>query len=495
MTFLIPGSVQIYAGGRGLGRFARRVWGVLVLLAIVAAGLFFFARGALVAVAGTGWVLTTTKYLVWGLGFGWAILFLDATRLAYRRTMSSGSRLAMTIVTLLLVASLALASFVVGNGFGAAGKLFGQVFRGGGDSRAEGGRLNVLLLGSDAGKGRIGVRPDSITVASIDADTGRTVLFSLPRNMEDVPFPESSPLHELYPDGYGCESHECMLNAIYQLGVEHSDLFPEDVDPGLTAVRDAVSEILGLKINYYGLIDMQGFRSLIDAVGGIRLDIAKRVPIGGGSTRVSGYIEPGKNVKLDGYHALWFARSRHGSSDYERMMRQKCVMSAMLKQLDPVTVATKFNALADAGGEIAQTDVGSRDLNRLLKLAKDAKSLPIKSVSFSPEVPCQRPFPHRSGSMKKSPEPVRRRPPRANRLPRHNLVRKRPKRGILHPRPTTWPKCAASRERSPNEPNNAADQRDHAGSKRRNPPARRDRRNCQSGLSGPDRDYSRDRAE
>ncbi len=58
-------------------------------------------------------------------------------------------------------------------------------------------RVNVLLLGSDAGDDRIGVRTDSMMVASIDTDTGDTVLFGLPRNLEHVPIPKSNPLSKL----------------------------------------------------------------------------------------------------------------------------------------------------------------------------------------------------------------------------------------------------------------------------------------------------------
>ena len=58
-------------------------------------------------------------------------------------------------------------------------------------------RVNLLLLGSDAGDDRIGVRTDSMMVASIDTKTGDTVLFGLPRNLERVPFPASNPLSTL----------------------------------------------------------------------------------------------------------------------------------------------------------------------------------------------------------------------------------------------------------------------------------------------------------
>jgi len=99
---------------------------------------------------------------------------------------------------------------------------------------------------------------------------------------------------------------------------------------------------------------------------------------------VYAWIEPGKNVHLDGFHALWFARSREDSSDYERMIRQKCVMNAMLRQLDPATVLTKFQAIADAGKQIVATNVPSSDLGTLLELAAKGKSVPMASVSFTP---------------------------------------------------------------------------------------------------------------
>nr|WP_239579749.1 LCP family protein [Microlunatus panaciterrae] len=259
-----------------------------------------------------------------------------------------------------------------------------SVFAGGGDKHAKDGRINVLLLGGDAGKTRVGLRPDSLTVASIDAETGRTVLLSLPRNMEDVPFPAYSPLHKVFPKGYTCADHSCMLNAVYTYASEHKDLYPGVKDPGVQATKEAVEGVTGLKVNYYAMIDLKGFQSLIDAVGGITLDINKRIPIGGGSTEVKHYIEPGKGVKLDGFHALWFARSRHDSSDYERMVRQKCVMNAMLNQLDPMTVLTKFNQIAAAGKEIVETDVPSSEISTLMDLALKARQLPVSSVAFVP---------------------------------------------------------------------------------------------------------------
>jgi LCP family protein required for cell wall assembly len=229
-----------------------------------------------------------------------------------------------------------------------------------------------------------------MTVASIDAETGRTVLFSLPRNMQKVPFPVDSPLHKLYPNGYYCESKSlsnyCLLNGVFTLAQSHKNLFPGVKYPGVEATRGVIEEILGLKINYWAMIDMKGFEKLIDAVGGIRLDVGTKVGIGSehGKKGVYDWIPAGKNQLLDGWHALWFARSRVASDDYVRMLRQKCVMSAMLKQLDPMTVLTKFQALAAAGKQVVATNVPSDQLGVLVELAAKGKGVPMSSISFTP---------------------------------------------------------------------------------------------------------------
>src|SRR4030095_13559103 len=196
---------------------------------------------------------------------------------------------------------------------------------------------------------RVGLRRDSMTVASVDAETGRTVLISLPRNLQAVPFSSDSPLHDRFPEGYRCRDGSCMLNAIYTYASEHRNLYPGVQNPGAQATQEAVEGATGLKINYWVLIGLKGFQALVDSVGGITMDAYRRVPIGGGSSKISGYVAAGKNRHLNGFEALWFTRSRSDSSDYDRMVRQKCVMRAMLNQLDPITVLTKFNKIAAAG--------------------------------------------------------------------------------------------------------------------------------------------------
>jgi polyisoprenyl-teichoic acid--peptidoglycan teichoic acid transferase len=210
------------------------------------------------------------------------------------------------------------------------------------------------------------------------------VLISLPRNMQRVPFPDHSPMHDRFPHGYRCSDGSCMLNAIYTYASEHRDLYPEVENPGAQATKEAVEEATGLEINYWVLIDLKGFQSLVDSVGGITMDVYRRVPIGGGSTKIHGYVEAGRNRHLSGYEALWFARSRSDSSDYDRVLRQKCVMRAMLNQFNPITVLTKFNSIAAASREVVATDIPTSEIGTMIDLALKAKALPVSSVAMMP---------------------------------------------------------------------------------------------------------------
>src|SRR5699024_9595663 len=327
MTLVLPGSVQLAAGNRTVGRIALRTWAVLWLLLGVVGVVALVRRSAVVSLASTSWLLGVLQVVLVVLGVGWAVLFADAWRLGRPIDLAPRHRPGYALLTALLVFTVLAGSIGGARTVAAQQDLVDHLFAGGGTTETEAGRYTILLLGGDAGQSRVGLRPDSITVASVAADTGRTVLFSLPRNLEDVPFPADSPMHQQFPDGFTCPEHECMLNAIYTWASEHPELYPDAADPGAQATKEAVEQVTGLTINYYAMVDLHGFEALIDAVGGIRMDISERVPIGGGTSPISGWIEPGRNVHLDGYHALWFARSREGSSDYARMARQKCVMA------------------------------------------------------------------------------------------------------------------------------------------------------------------------
>jgi len=251
--------------------------------------------------------------------------------------------------------------------------------------------VNILLLGGDGGSDREGVRTDTVIVANVQTETGATTLFSLPRNLEDLPFPADSPLAAVYPDGFdaGSES-ESLLNAVYRNGpAAHPDILGPTADPGADFLKLGVGEALGLHIDYFVLVNLDGFSSLVDALGGITVNVNYYVPVGGEPSLdqlPDDYIAPGPDQHMDGPTALAFSRGRFGLSDYQRMDRQRCVLNAIVDAADPVTLLTRFQQLAATTQDIVSTDVPQSVLGDVIDLALLVKDNAIRSVVFDDTV-------------------------------------------------------------------------------------------------------------
>ena len=381
MTLVLPGSAQLVAGRKQVGRIALRIWASLVatLVLVVLVGLVW--PGFIFWLLSNTFMLGVVRLTLLALALGWAGLFVDAWRLGQPLGLRQKQRLAMVgingFLCFAVAGSLLFASHVVGVQRDFITAMFGD----GLVSDSHKGRYNVLLLGGDSGADRWGLRPDSITVASIDEETGRTVLFGLPRNMQNFPFREGSVMDEQFPDGFDCE--DCYLNSLSTFAADNKQLFAGHDNPGVEATIEGVEGITGLDINYYAMVNLKGFRELVDAVGGVEMNVRDRIPIGGVGAPITGYIEPGVK-RLDGFETLWFARSRSGADDYSRMARQKCVMNAMLDQLSPQVVVTKFSQIAKASQEVVSTDLPASELDRFIALALKAKAQPLATVSFVP---------------------------------------------------------------------------------------------------------------
>jgi LCP family protein required for cell wall assembly len=256
-------------------------------------------------------------------------------------------------------------------------------------------RINVLLIGSDAGADREGIRPDSMIVASIDTKTGDTVLFSLPRNLQRVPFPPGTRAAADYPQGFYCinptngVNTDCLLNGIWMFAENHAaDYYKGVKNPGLTATMQAAEQVTGLRLNNYVMIDLKGFQEFVDAIGGVTIDVKQRLPIGGNVENPGatiGWIEPGVR-KLNGYHALWYARSRWSTNDFDRMRRQRCVIGAIAQQADPVTVAENLPAILRSARRNIQTDIALSQLDAWVQLTQRVKAASIRSLPFTDDV-------------------------------------------------------------------------------------------------------------
>lgn len=390
LTFLAPGSVQLISDRKTLGKRALTAT-ICLWLALAALVILWFIRRTFVL-----WLFTSNLFLLCltcaliVLALGWLFIFFDTLRIIQVRYLPSKARtpliFAMLAMLIMVTGSLGYGSYLANTGRGA----LGNVFADGTQLEEVDGRYNILLMGGDAGADRVGRRPDSMTVFSIDANTGQAVTISVPRNTQNAIFSADSPLWQVYPEGFNC-GDECIINALYtDVTQNYSYLYPQAADPGAEATMDAVSGVLGLEIHNYVLIDMSGFEQLVDALGGITIDVGGYVPIGGGTDLVTGlknpidgYIEPGIQ-KLDGYHALWYARSREGASDYDRQARQRCVQAAMLKQLDPYNVLTKFADITAAGEQVIETNIPQDSLSGLADIALKSKNFELVQYAAGP---------------------------------------------------------------------------------------------------------------
>jgi len=393
LNFLIPGSAQVLAGNRRLGRFglgATIAWWILIVATAV---VWFASQNVLITVLTNAWALWVVQGIVVFYAVLWIILTIDTLRLVRLVRMSPAWRVPVALVVVLLLVGIGGAGAYGVMALGVTRTTVGEVFAGTEVEPPIDGRYNVLLLGGDAGPDREGMRPDSITVASVDAETGETVLIGLPRELAFAPFSADSPMAELYPNGYGaegCEVDVCYLNSIYtEVELYWADRYPDAASrgssPGIEATKDAAEGVTGLTIQYTVLIDMYGFASLIDALGGITINVEERLPIGGSEdlSDVGAWIEPGVH-HMDGNTALWYARSRHSTSDYDRMVRQRNVQEAILRQFDPATVLARFQEIAAAGAQVVRTDVPQSMLGTIVDLAMKAKDKELVRIELTP---------------------------------------------------------------------------------------------------------------
>lgn len=414
----VPGASLVAAG--------RRLVGGLLIAAFVA----LLAVAALVVVSGEAMsiglslatrpnALLAVAVAVIGVAIVWCAAILVGHVSLRRTRLTTGQRVLSAVLVAALMGLVALPSATAARYALAQRSLILTVFDEP-DQEREGGlatpdldaedpwedheRINVLLLGSDAGSGRIGTRTDTMIVASIDTQSGETVLFSLPRNLQGPIFAEGSTGEEqfprgFYPSGAGtCVENDCHLNAVWTWAENNPQVYPDTDQPGLQATREAIGGVLGLQLDYYAIVNLDGFVDMVNAIGGVEMTVERRIPIGGGTNaltgrpnRITGYIEPGRQT-LDGYHALWYARSREGSDDYDRMARQRCVLAAVAEQAQPARLARAFPALAASAERNIFTDVQAGELEAFVELALRVQGASIRSLSFdrsviSPENP------------------------------------------------------------------------------------------------------------
>jgi polyisoprenyl-teichoic acid--peptidoglycan teichoic acid transferase len=387
LSCLLPGAGQLY-----LGRWRRGATMVALAVGCVAAVAVLWQDQRALArlLLRPEWLLGLLAADAVLLAFR-AYSVLDAYRLA-RREHGPGRRRAMAAGAVLVLTLTAAPHAVAGYYDLQAYDLLASLFGGGepgwaSDRPARGappaipGRLTVLLLGGDAGPGRTGLRTDTMMVASMEPATGRAVLFGLPRNLVRVPLPHG-------PDrAFDCRCFPHPLNELYTYAEEHPDLFPGSRRPGVTALMGAAERLLHLRIDHYALLDLKGFVKVVDALGGVTVTVSQPVRVeidrlgeGAGGPRF--HLKPGRR-HLDGLTALAYARARKDTSDYDRMRRQRCLLSSLASQTDTRRLLRAFPRLVPVIKRSVATDVPIDRLPDLLELA-ERQGVGLATVGFGP---------------------------------------------------------------------------------------------------------------
>jgi LCP family protein required for cell wall assembly len=224
-------------------------------------------------------------------------------------------------------------------------------------------RVNILLLGVDQRPGEEGPwRSDTMIIVSVDPRSVTAGALSIPRDLYvEIP-------------GYG----ERRINMAHFLGDAYH--YPGE-GPGLA--MKTIEYNFGVPVHYYIRVDFQGFREIIDYLGGITIDVEEeiwdyRYPDGqyGYSTV---HIPAGAQV-MNGRTALQYARTRHGGSDFDRLRRQQQVLMATRAKALRLELIPKIPLLARTMGHAVKTNL---QLGEVITLAQIATQVDAEDIRFA----------------------------------------------------------------------------------------------------------------
>lgn len=386
LTVLVPGSVQLLAGNRRLGRIILGTWLSVIAVALLAWGVVsFFPAFAITAV--TSWVGLLAIQIVLGfVALTWLVAAIDTFRLTRFVYVGSRAKAWLAIATVFAIAvpsgAAAYGSYLAG----VSRSAFADLFADAPAVEPIDGLYTFMLVGGDAGAGRIGMRTDSMRFVTVDATTGQVTIIGLPRNLYNAPFVEGSPMLRDWPNGFNC-GDDCLLAYVYTYAEADITLYPSVnrsvTTAGMEALRDSVEAIVGMPVQYYLAVDMQGFEELIDALGGIDITLEKEVNFCKIGKPVE-YTFPVGTQHLDGARALQFARTRCDTDDYARMNHQHQIEEAVFTQISPSVILARFQDLANATTGMVKTDIPQSMVGIYLELAKKSQELPLQKGDLTP---------------------------------------------------------------------------------------------------------------
>lgn len=228
---------------------------------------------------------------------------------------------------------------------------------------AGGDAVTVLILGSDRRPGETSPsRTDTIMLANIDPLRQRIALLSLPRDM----------IVEIPGYGYG------RINSAYVYGNMNTD-----PATGMALARTTISRLIDTPIDYAVLVDFEGFIGLIDAIGGIDIDVPEPLYDNAYPTMDYGYMEiyfEAGPQHMDGARALEYARIRHADSDFQRIRRQQSIVVQVVEQLSSKNIVVALDQAVTASAALRGYVWTDMPEDRMLSLAWSLRTLKAQQI-------------------------------------------------------------------------------------------------------------------
>ena len=246
-------------------------------------------------------------------------------------------------------------------------------------------RLNILLVGTDQRNNAPTFNTDTMIVVSIDPKTKQVAMLTLPRDTTGVPVPPSA-------QGVWGATYQGKITSWFMANQGLANLWPGKTANarGFAALKSILGNLYGISIQYYVEVNFQGFVDAVNTLGGVRVNV--QIPVAENDFPLTDQIKsrvyiPAGPQEMNGTQALVYARSRHGSNDFDRGLRQQRVVLSLKDELDPQTVFANLTGLVSALKSSVQTDIPVGDttlMGQLLSLASGVNTKNIRSYVFAP---------------------------------------------------------------------------------------------------------------
>ena len=394
LSFLFPGLGHAYLGRRR----AALVFALPAILVALAAGLDLL-RGidGVIAYVITPSGAMTVLVLVLLTGAWRLISMIDAVAVARRvaglrarATVVAGVLVAITLVTHGSMAYVAYTMYDAGS----------KIFVGGGPddapTTAQPGtsadptpsddyeatplatpetaksRINILLTGVDSAESRSTALTDTLLVVSVNPEDGSVAMLSMPRDISHFPL-------------YDGRTFTGKINSLMTWARNHPKQFPDGPFP--TLIKE-LGFLVGVPIHYYAAVDLEGFRRMIDEVGGVTVNNERAIndPAYDWLDGTRGFSLAAGKVKLDGRTALAYVRSRQGAgdNDFTRAARQQQLLVALRNKLASPDSITRLPALIRVAGDTVRTNLPTERLEEFIALARTVDTGAIERYVLGP---------------------------------------------------------------------------------------------------------------